>query len=79
MSVERLFAHHVSLSIEGVGCFEMYTLPNDGSQVIVISSPIHPDGALAFQWNPQKVNWILVDLEDKEYDPSDEGRHRPES
>ena len=48
MTVGRLFTHHISFTLDDVGTYEIYSVPNDGSKIIKVSSPLHPDCLVAF-------------------------------
>ena len=68
VEVDRLFTHDITMTIENVGTYEVYTVPNDGSQIILIDSPIHPDGLLPFKWDENYQKWIYVDTDGNQSD-----------
>jgi len=63
VEVDRVFTHDIIMTIEDVGTYEVYTVPNDGSQIILIDSPIHPNGLLPFKWDENYQKWIFIDTD----------------
>ena len=63
MHIERLFTHNLAVTFDGIGSYEVHTVPHDGSRVITVSSPIHEECEVAFQYCEDNQKWISVNLE----------------
>lgn len=62
MKIERLFTYHVELIFDGVGSYELYSVPNDGSRMITVTSPVHEDCEIAFQYREDINQWVSANI-----------------
>jgi len=45
-------------------------VPNNGSQMVMVCSPIHKDGLIGFKYDPEQKKWKFLDTDpDSDHPP----------
>ena len=52
-----------------MGLYEIYSVPQDQSRLIILSSPVNHNCLLAFHWNSFKSNWVQLNFNDLKEPP----------